>query len=577
VFFLTQVPQGPVVLEYMLQATHLGFFTALGTTVSAMYAPEVHGRAAGRSLRILTQEAAHGDAAEAPPTPDELFARAQQAFAAEDHETAESLMKALRDDQPLRDEVIEQIESLRLRGAIARKDARGIVRAREELVRRNRARLPAGLDAQRAIAFAYETIGEYEVANGLFRDLVARGFGLETEWTRTLAERGREVEALEKAGVTLRRFPISNATAKAAFGRAQRYRELRRPAGGSLAAGRPMDEEGLDALWSVTAHYAGTPLAAPANYALVDALRRAGDLGGAASTAEAFLRRFPQSHYGDDASFFLADVRFQRFEEAPGTEAAERVREAAAPLTTQMFPLANRRMAWSPFRERAYHLLARVQHVLGDLDGAIALYKSAKGVEDAREALAFLTEEQMLLEEIVTRPLAADTRFPVRYRNVEQASFKAYPVDLQVLFAVRKTLEGLHKIDLSGIVPAHEWSVSFKDAGDHAEHAGEVALPVKGEAPGVWLVVAKAGRHEASSLILKTDLKVVLQHLGEKVRVYVTDAAGAPVRGAYVTVSNGSAIRARGLTDGRGIYEAPGVGRSPYVVVSAGDRYAIAR
>ena len=44
-------------------------------------------------------------------------------------------------------------------------------------------RIPDDLDTGRAIAFAYQGIGEYEVANGLFRDLVARGFALETDWT----------------------------------------------------------------------------------------------------------------------------------------------------------------------------------------------------------------------------------------------------------------------------------------------------------------------------------------------------------------------------------------------------------
>ena len=160
---------------------------------------------------------------------------------------------------------------------------------------------------------------------------------------------------------------------------------------------------------------------------------------------------------------------------------------------------------------------------------------------------------------------------------MKKATFKAYPVDLQVLFAVRKTLEGLHRIDLSGIVPAHEWTETFEGAGDHAEHAADIKLPVPGKAPGVWLVVAKAGRHEASSLVIKTDLQVVLQRVGKKVRVYVTDAAGRNVRGAHVTVSDGKAMRARGQTDGRGIYEAPGVGSTPFVVVSAGDRYAIGR
>lgn len=577
VFFLTKVPKGSVTLEYVLQATHLGSFTALGTTAYPMYAPEIHGRAAGRAIRVLTAQAAHAPAAEQPPTPDEVYAEAKRQFEEKAYDVARRLMTSLRDEQPLRDEIVEEIEAYLLRAAIEQQDHRAVVRAREELVRRNPGRIPSDLDSARAIAFAYQAIGEHEVANTLFRELVARGFHLEGEWAAALAGIGREVEGLDRLGDVLRRFPIGNATAQVAFNRAQRYRELPRPEGRTGEAGQPMDEETLDALWSVTAHFANTSLAAPANYALVGALRQAGDLAGAATAAEAFLRRFPDSHYVDDAWFFLADVRFRRFEEEPTAAAAGRVREAAEPLVNQKFRRPDRRSDFSPFRARAYHILARVHHVLGELDQAIAMYRQAKNVEDAREALAFLTEERLELEETVMRPLSGDLRLPVRYRNVAEVALKAYPVDLQVLFAVRKTLEGLHKIDLSGIVPAHEWKAALEGHADHAEHTTEIGLPVEGNAPGVWLVIAKAGKHEASSLVIRTDLEVALQRLGDKVRVYVTDAKGRSVRGAYVTVSNGSQIRARGLTDGRGVYEAPGVGATPYVVVSSGDRYAIAR
>jgi len=338
-----------------------------------------------------------------------------------------------------------------------------------------------------------------------------------------------------------------------------------------------MDEETLEALWDLTAHFAGNAMADPAGYALVEALSRAGDLDAAATSAEAFLRRFKDSRYRDDTWYFLADTRYRRFEEKPSAEAAAGVREAAQPLVSKQFRTSPGHSAWSPFRERAYHLLARVHHVLGELDQAIAMYRKARSVEDAREALAFLTEERLDLDETVMRPLAAGTTFPVRYRNVQRIAFKAYPVDLQVLFAVRKTLEGLHKIDLSGIVPAHEWTEELPAHADHGEHATDIALPVPGADAGVWLVIAKAGKHEASSLVIRSDLHVVLQRVGRKVRVYVTDAKQAAVRGAYVTVSDGSAIRARGLTDGRGVFEAPGVGAKPFVVVSSGDRYAIGR
>jgi hypothetical protein len=61
------------------------------------------------------------------------------------------------------------------------------------------------------------------------------------------------------------------------------------------------------------------------------------------------------------------------------------------------------------------------------------------------------------------------------------------------------------------------------------------------------------------------------------VRVNVRDAAGAPVRGAYVAVSDGTRIRARGLTDARGVFEAPGVGATAFAVISKGDQVALAR
>jgi hypothetical protein len=89
--------------------------------------------------------------------------------------------------------------------------------------------------------------------------------------------------------------------------------------------------------------------------------------------------------------------------------------------------------------------------------------------------------------------------------------------------------------------------------------------------------VAKAGTLETSTVVLKTDLQVALQRVGEKVRVHVLDATGKGVRGAFVTVSDGQAIKARGVTDGRGVFEAPGIGATPFVVVNSGDRYAIAR
>ena len=542
-----------------------------------MYMPEVNGRSTGHRLSIVPGSS-RGSDAETPPTPDELFARARKLLADEKWSDAAAAFTALRDGHPLRDEILEEVEAALLRCAIETKDPKGIVRAREELIRRNPARIPTDLRSIRAVAAAYADVGEHGVASGLFRGLIAGAFQAEAGWSDLLTARGREVEGLSALGTLLESYPVSNGTAARALRRATRFRELRRPATVPGRAGAPMDEEGLAALRSFVAHYAETPLAAPAAYALVDALRRTRALDEAEREATAFPRRFPESAFVDDALYFLMDTRLQKFEAAPTPATAGPVLESGDRLVKEQFPAPNGSKQWSEFAPRAWHAIARVRHVLGDLEGAITAYRNVGGnVEDAREALAYLTEARLDLQESVTAPVAGSASFPVKYRNVGEIRFKAYPVDLQVLFAVRRTLEGLNRIDLSGIAPSFEWSLTPKDGKDHAWHEASVELPAGKDAAGVFLVVAKAGDLETSTVVLKTDLKVVLQTVGEKVRVYVTDAAGKNVRGAYVTVSDGQTIKARGQTDGRGLFEAPGVGAKPFVVVSLDDRYAIAR
>jgi len=579
VFFLSDVRQGAVSLTYVLQAVHPGRFTALPARASAMYLPEVSGRSAGHVFTVTATPSGPRDG-EQGPTPDERIATARRLMERKQWADARSAYADLK-TLPLLDEFVVECESALLRCALEQKDPKEIVRAREELVRRDATRIPSDLASARAIAGAYADTGAFGVASTLYRDLVARSFALHAGWAQALKQRGREPEGLDAVGEALRAFPVSNATAAAALERATRMKDLPRPEGrasGSLKKGAPMDAESVEALKDAAAHYAETGLAGPTSYTLVEALRRTRALDEAVAEAEAFPRRFRDSPFVDDTLFFLMDSRLLKFEADPKADTAGPVLDTAKRLTHERFRRPDGHEDWSEFGHRAWHATGRVKHVMGDLEGAIEAYRRAAGhVEDAREALAWLTETRLECPETVSAPIAGAASLPLRHRNVSEVALRAYPVDLQVLFAMRRTLVGLNQIDLSGIAPAREWTVKLEGAADHGWHETAVELPLGKDAAGVFLVVAKSGALEAGALILKTDLTVALQRVGEKARVNVTDAAGKGVRGAYVTVSDGKSIRARGLTDGRGIFEAPGAGPAPFAVVNLGDRYATAR
>ncbi len=581
VFFLSKVPEGTTTIDYVIQATHWGRSTALGTHAYAMYRPEFNARAAGTGLLVKKESNDPTTDVEAEATPDERWARAQKLVEEKRYKEARETLTSLK-QLPLRDEIVEAAESHLLRCAIEMKDAKEIVRAREELVRRNTGLIPNELDDQRAIAFAYHELGEFDPARPLMEALVYRAFGHETQWAQTLTARGEELKGLTALNSRQRAYPLAGPVVQAMLARAQRMEALQRPEDSAFGSkGKPMDHESIEALRDLAAHasdeklFGSRGVTAPINYLLVPAHRRVGELDTAANEAEAFLRRFPDSRFVDDAYYFLSDVRYREFELAPDDKAkAASVEAAAKPLVERRFKDNRGRDVWSPFRTRAYHYLARVRHIQGRVDEALALYKKAKGVEDAAEAVAFLTRTSLSMDSRHVHALNQPLTFALNHRGVESVSIQAYPVDLQVLFAIRKTLDGLHRIDLSGLVPAHAWE--HKTGGkDHT--TSTVTIPTKEKGPGVWLVIAKSGKLETSGLVSRTDLAVELQRIGDKkIRVYVTDAKGRGVRGAYVAASDGVAIRTRGRTDGRGILEATGALKKAFVVVSLDDRYATA-
>ncbi len=442
-------------------------------------------------------------------------------------------------------------------------------------MRRAPGQIPTDLASARAIAAAYADTGAHGVAAALFRDLLASAFATEAAWAETLTRRGRELEGLAALETALRAAPASNGVAAAALTRALRWKDLPRPAGGSRPVRAPMDAEAAAALLDVAVQFADHAVAGPASYARIDALRRMRDLDGAASEAEVFPRRFPTSPFVDQALSFLMDARMARFEAAPSPEASVAVLAAAEQLVAWQGTRPDGTPFQSPLRPRAWHVRGRVRHVLGDLPGAIDAYRQAPEVEDAREALAWLTEAGLELPGRVVAPVAGTASVPLRYRNVGEVTLRVYPVDLQVLFAMRRTLVGLHRVNLAGLTAARTWSFTPTDAADHGWHTTALDLPVGADAAGVFLVVAKAGDREATTLVLKSDLRAALQPVGENVRVHVTDAAGRGVRGAFVAVSNGTAMVGRGVTDARGVLEVPGVGATPFVVVNVGDRVAV--
>ena len=124
-----------------------------------------------------------------------------------------------------------------------------------------------------------------------------------------------------------------------------------------------------------------------------------------------------------------------------------------------------------------------------------------------------------------SRPPAADppSRIPAKpgikleYRNIAKADVKVYPVDLMQLYLTRRNLNAIAGIDLAGITPLVEKTVTLGDGSDYDDRSRTIDLPLTKE--GAYLVMIRGDNLYASGIVLVSPLELeVLEEPAERPR-----------------------------------------------------------
>lgn len=582
VFFLSRL-HGTTTLTYVLQAIHPGEYRVLPAQTRAMYEPEIHGWSEDLRFTVTNEPGAvrRGPSAE-EITPDEVWALALRAFARKDWAAARAGMEQLRDRFELVAEIQEELWARLFEIGVETKDAALIAQAFEQMTDRNPRRAPTDVRLRRALADAYRTLGENERATVLYRDLVRDHFALDRDAAQAFTAIGNPWRGRDLHLAALRRMPDASWVEEETMQIARATAQLRAPAGASGGTGsrRPATsdaqplllDEAVRMFRSFQAHHAESSLAHEAGFLAVQTLVRMNLGADAVREGTRFVTRHRRSRYLDDVTYLVAEGHFQ-------AGAYDRALEVANALLAGTFPSDGNPdvLVESPFRAQAIHLAAKVAHLRGDLARAVDLYRKVSGLfPDAADAERFLTEKGLQLREVETSPVGGKPVLHLRRKNVEEAQLEVYAVDFMILYALRRNLADVNRIDLSGIEPVKRWSVARKGAEDFRWREEEVALPASEK--GVYLVTARGDGLFTSSVVLVSDLQVDVQKSGGRLRIYTTNrTTGAPWGDVYVKVGDGSAIQAQGFTDARGVLDVPAVNGSFSVVAEKDGNVALWR
>ncbi len=201
----------------------------------------------------------------------------------------------------------------------------------------------------------------------------------------------------------------------------------------------------------------------------------------------------------------------------------------------------------------------------------------------------------------------------IAYRNVKTAVLQVYRVDLMKLALVEKNLTQITSVNLAGIKPIMEQTVSLGDGHDYVEKSTRVELDLSamltkpGEAAGgngsggnagdgegegadanghdgtgAYLVICRGDDLFASGLVLVTPLAVEVQEdtASQRARVNVVDAINrGGLKNVHVKVIGSEMSRfIDGDTDLRGVFVADSVAGYPTAIArDEGGRFAFYR
>ena len=539
-------------ISYPCTATFAGHFSALPAQAEDRSAPDWRGRSDSLHLEIVEDRSQLAATGPRKLTHSERWRDAGSAF--EKGRFADSLRLAL----PLlvldlRPSYQRRILALVLRSALSVESWSDAVEAYDQLEIKWPGETKLSVREKESLGRALLASGRLEDARGLFLAVLRSAMEVEMEFADPLAACQGADARVDFIEETLKRYPPG-------LEAAARLRLLDLKV---AAAWTPTREtQALAQSLAIMAWYSGEAAARTAARQRLRLLTASKNHEAAALAAAAFVSRFPKAKESAEVQVIGARALF-----------AQARYESAAALASKVWEASPAQDRGARFE--AGYLLGQIAHMRGKLKEALHYYKAVESVvNDAKQSRLFFTAQQLSLDAVTRIAVGQKACIPFRARNAETLRFSVYPVDLPVLFAVRKGFSSFAPSELAGISPLERKDINCAFP---PYTTGQAQVDFGPLPEGAYIVTARAGALGRGSLLLVSGLKIEVQRSEGRLRVWCHQANGRPAPKVELQLVRHRNLFATGRSDARGILsvEDPGPGKV-LVVASQGAACAVA-
>ena len=576
-FYLGDRPY-PGMIRFSLVGYLPGQFRNSPSVLRSFYQPERIAVASDLPLTVLARGEISKD--EYRLSPQELYEFGKRYVARREFEKAGAHLKPLFKDYRLNDAVYREVVQMLFEVSLAA-NAHGEVVQYFEIIKEKYPDVEISFENILRVAQAYLELGEYERGYLVYRATAEASLQRESQIAGFLDERGEFLRSVQVMERLLREYPAEAYVAVATYSLAQEiYGKAPEAAGNpKLREAKVTRIDLIAAAIHMLDHFLSTwptdPAADQASFALANALLDLEQYPAAIDRCTRFAQRYPDSRLLD--SFWYV-IGYSQFALGRHDDALKTCRQVAD--YKRKDPVSGVELA-ATNQWQAIYIMGQVFHSLGKPADAITEYQKVKDrFADASEAIDFFTRKEITLPEITTVKPGVTARVPLKFRNVPVATVKVYRIDLLKFSLLQRNLSRITAINLAGIRPYHDLSLTLGDGKDYRDREKELELPLKEE--GAYLVVCQGENLYTSGLVLVSPLALEVQEDGTSGRVRVTVKDVVADRYAHnihvKVIGSANEQFVSGQTDLRGIFVADGiVGTSTVIAKTDANRYAFYR
>ncbi len=195
---------------------------------------------------------------------------------------------------------------------------------------------------------------------------------------------------------------------------------------------------------------------------------------------------------------------------------------------------------------------------LGQLEDALATFRrltwgswaqpaKARVVMLSQKSLGVATERTFRTDEVA--------KIAVTARNIEKLKVSVYPLNLESYFRKTHELRRIDHLDIDLIEPESTWEVKLDGYKKYTQMIRDIEIPFPGQQPGIAVVKIEGGDWSASTLVIRSDIDLILKSSRKEALVYVENQRrNKPAADAQLLFSDGTSIIATGRTGTDGVF-----------------------